>query len=471
MTTEKNKIVENQVLFEHRTLSTGKAIIYGLPNAGLQAILAIAVNFTLIFYINVLGQPPIVAGGIYAVALYFYAFMCVISGAIADKIGKKKVMLISGPLMAITFIFIWIPPIPDTKYGQVYIPLILWFTIFAILFRLSVAAFQSSTFALLPDLSTDEQNRVKVSMINMILAILGITLGTIGPFILMSNATQNLSRDDPDLYYKDSPSGRVIYSQIFSFVFFIGFIFLVFTMLMMLIIKEPKMNKKQIRTLNETLKGLMEPLKDKNYRIWLITFFIFWIPFVAFQFLVLNMATFILDLRGFEFIILIMIAFISTIFSFVIWQKISQKLTLRKTFTICLIFSSISFSLILILIIPMAHVIIFVLGITIISLCLCCLVGTMIFPFAIIGDMIDSAELKSEGKSLSGIYSGAFIMTGSLASATSMLIISIFFELFGPESPISYGLILALVGTGLILVAVVIFQKVQIVGTKERYKQ
>jgi len=454
--------------FEHKILSTGQAIAYGLPNAGMQAIYAITVSFTLLFYINIMGQPPIIVGGIFSAGLAVYAIMCIISGAIADKVGKIKVMLISGPIMVFAFIFIWIPPIPDTKFGQIYIPLIIWFIIFSFSFRIMIAAFQSSLLALLPELSTDEKNRVKVSMINMLMAVLGITIGIIGPFILMSNATQNLSRDDPNLYYKDSPSGQAIYSEIIFFVIFAGILFIVLMILMMLKIKEPKRTNREKTGLKEILRGLSEPIKDRDYRRWLITYFIFWVPFMAFQFSALNIATFVVELRGIEFLISIMIGFISVIFSFVIWEKISQKCSLKKTFTICLLLSSVSFSLILILIIPMTHELKFIIGLVIICLCFCCLGGTMTFPFAIMGDLIDSAESKANGKSLSGTYSGALTMIGSFAGALSILIVSIFLQLFGPESPISYALIIAVVGSGLILIAVIIFQKVPIVGTEQR---
>ena len=116
----------------------------------------------------------------------------------------------------------------------------------------------------------------------------------------------------------------------------------------------------------------------------------------------------------------------------------------------------------------MTHQLKFILGLAIICLCFCCLGGTMTFPIAIAGDLIDSAESKANGKSLSGTYSGAYIMVGSFAAALSILIVSIFLQLFGPESPISYALIVAVVGSGLILIAVIIFQKVQIVGTEQR---
>jgi Na+/melibiose symporter-like transporter len=156
---------------ELRTLSTGKAIIYCLPNMGLIAILAITVSFTLIFYINIMGQPPIIAGGIYSAGLFVYAIFCNIWGVIADKIGKKKVLLFSGPILAISFIFIWFPPIPTGPYGETFIPLVLWLIVFVFIFRIMMAAFQPILYSLLPELSTDEQNRVKISMINMMMMI------------------------------------------------------------------------------------------------------------------------------------------------------------------------------------------------------------------------------------------------------------------------------------------------------------
>jgi len=87
----------------------------------------------------------------------------------------------------------------------------------------------------------------------------------------------------------------------------------------------------------------------------------------------------------------------------------------------------------------------------------------------LISDLIDTAELKT-GKSLSGSYLGAFTMVGSFASASAMLIISVFLELYGTESPIGYIVLLSIIGVSLIVAALIIFQKVQIVGTEQRRK-
>jgi len=52
--------------------------------------LAITVFFTLLFYINIMGQPPLIVGAIYSATIFVYAVFCAIWGVIADKIGNKN---------------------------------------------------------------------------------------------------------------------------------------------------------------------------------------------------------------------------------------------------------------------------------------------------------------------------------------------------------------------------------------------
>lgn len=460
--------LEKSALKEKRNLTTLQAIVYAFPNLGLTAILGVCVSFMVLYYVNIMGQPAIIAGGIYSVALYIYAVMCIVGGAVADKIGKKKVLIFSGPIIAIAFVFLWIPPIPTTDFGTGFLPLIVWLFFFSIVFRVMVGFFQPSLYALLPELSTDEQNRVKISMVNMLMMILGTVIGAFVPILLMGGVTESLSRDDPQLFYPDSKEGRLIYGQIQLLSLAICIFFLALLITMLIVIKEPPKEKQEKREIKEVIIDLLQPLKDSNYRIFLVCFFLFWIPFVAFQYLILNLSTFLLKLRGNEFIIMAGIAFVFAIISFIIWQKLSEKYGLKKTLSMCLLFAAIAFFLILILLIPMPHALLLGIGITLITLCLCSLVGTMVFPFAIISDIVDQAEIRT-GKSQSGSYSGAFTMMGSLASATAMLIISIFLEIYGPEAAISYGFILVL-GACFIVIALILFQKVEIVGTEHTTK-
>jgi len=450
-----NSKTENEV----KLMSFKEMILIGLPNLGLNAILGIAVSFTVLFYINIMGQPPIVAGGIYSGALFFYAAMCVLGGAIADKIGKKKVLLFSGLGLGISFIFIWTPPLPTTPFGVAFLPLIIFLTVLFFIFRLMVGFFQPTLYSLLPELSSDEQNRVKASMVNMLMMIFGTVIGAIGPILLLGDATTGLDRTDPSLFIQTSAIGQTIATQIILFSTSVCIMFIIVCIIMMLGIKEPERKMKDI-SFKDVFKSLLEPFKDKNSFFWLVSFFLFWAPFVSLEYSLLNIATFVLKLRGIEFPLLALIALAAALGSFVVWNHLSKTKGLKVTLTICLIFSTIAFSLIFILIFPMEQQLLIVVGTTILSLCLVGLVGTMIFPFAITADLIDQAEERT-GKSLSGAYSGAFTMMASLASGTSMLIISGFLEALGPQNPLSFAVIL-LIGAFLMVISVLLLQKVQL---------
>ena len=63
------------------------------------------------------------------------------------------------------------------------------------------------------------------------------------------------------------------------------------------------------------------------------------------------------------------------------------------------------------------------------------------------------------------------MMMGSLAAASSVLIISANLELYGPEAALGYIVILSVIGPILLFVALLIFQKVQIMGTGKLVKK
>ncbi|MHA1758326.1 MAG: MFS transporter, partial [Promethearchaeota archaeon] len=285
-------------------------------------------------------------------------------------------------------------------------------------------------------------------------------IGVIIPIILMGENTENLSRDDPDLFYPNSIEGRTIFAQIQILTVILGISFIILGFFMIWRIKIPEKNQKSNNSKVKILDNLKNPIKDRNFRLFLIAFFLFWIPFVAFQYLIIPMGTFLIQLRGSEFYIMGGVSLSFAAISFIIWKKISKRFGLKKTMMICLIYAAFSFSLVLILLVPMPHEVIFGIGLILLSLCLSSLVGTMIFPFAIMAELIDAEEQKT-GKNLSGSYSGAFTMTGSLASGTAMGIISIFLEIFGSEAGISYGFILTL-GALFIIISILIFKKIEL---------
>ena len=442
-----------------RTLTTKQAIIYCLPNAGFNTILAIMINFTFFFYINLMGQPPIIIGTILSLSLIIYAVMCAFWGSMADKIGVNKILWFGGVFLTISSIMYWTPPISTLGYGEIYLPLILWFLCFSILFRVAGAAFQASIYSLLPNLSESEQDRIKISMINMLMLTAGTIIGVMGPLIMLGEATKNLKRDDPHLFLPESSTGQFIYMQISIFSTILCLIFFFCLILMQIKFKERFNKIKRNLSQQNIKKDSRAPFRDRNYRKWLIAFFLFWIPFVAFQYLILNIATYLLKLRGNEFILLAGGALLTVLFSFLLWQKITKKCGLKRTFIICLLSGSILFFLIVILILPIPHELVVCFGLLIIFLIICDLIGIMGLPLAIISKFVDKAKQTSDAP-VSGAYTGVFIMFGSFSAALSMLFVTSLLQIFGPENPVSYVLIF-IIGAGLITVALNIFRKIQ----------
>jgi GPH family glycoside/pentoside/hexuronide:cation symporter len=474
MTEIKKKSSEEQRFKELRTLSKGQAFLYSLPNAGVTAILGIITSFIILYYVNIMGVPPIVQGAIFSIALYIYAFLCPLFGSLCNRLqsrfGRKKtLMLITGPIYALLSILLWLNPFPsaDIPYSTPYLPVVLWLAVILISLRLVGSAFYSTYISLLPDLTTDEQNRIQASSIGMMTAIMGVAMSLFGPILLLSETTRNLSIEDPSLYYPTSPVGRDIAFGITIIGIFMALFFLVGYILMMIKIKEPPLECEDT-PLKQAFVDLKKPFKDKNFRSFLISYFLFWMPLVSLNYTLMPIATFLLDLRGNEFILLAIFAFGAAIAAFVIWTKLSLKWGLKKTTMACIFISIIALSMVFFLTFPMSHEVKLAYGLVVVCFCLMGYVGAMIFPFPIISDIIDTAEIKS-GRSLSGPYSGAYNFVLSSAAATAMLVVTSILEIFGAQEPISFAMIFAL-GAILLVCSLLFFKKVNIIGTDQRSK-
>ena len=455
--------------FEKRELTRVQMWCYAFPYFGLMAIIQLMSSFSAMFYIFVMGVPPIFAGVVYGLGLYLYALMGPICGTVCDKyktrFGRKKTfILISAPIICVSYLFIWAPPPTNTIYGQFELILGLSYIISTIVLRIFDSLFSSAYLSMLPEISTVEENRVKTSMVQMLASTLGSALGIAAPIIFMGEATENLTYESIDLFYHTSEAGKVIYGSVFTFSLILMIIFAVSVIFMMVFIKEP-----DIESSNEekmSLRAVIEPVKDKNMLYFLLTYFITFLPMAALMYLLFSFATYVIDLRGSEFYIFGGIALVVCILSFTTWEKLTSKLGLKKTYIYCILLSIAAFELMLILIIPMDHTVVFIIGIIVLSFGLIVLVGSMIFPYPILADIIDSAEEKT-GRNLSGSYQGSLNLFGALGSGTAMIISTSFLQAYGEESSVPYMIIFFL-GGFFLLAGLLLFRNVVVVGTEER---
>ena len=452
-----------------RKLDGKENVLFNVPNLGLQALFAFNTNLIIIFYINILGLPALYAGAVISISLVVSAFLCPIWGALSDRIStrigrKKTIMAFSGPLLFLSFILIWNPPTPPTSasFGALSIPIAIWIAITVISFNLMGGAFQTSYLSMIPEISTEEENRVKISITNSIMMFLGAALGIISPILIFGTATEDLGRNDPSLFYPISPVGREIYASVALMSILFARLFLGGLILMLFSIKEPPMPSPHDSSvsISDIFKDIFGPFRDHNYRTYILSFFLMFSAINMFNTIVFNFATYVLNIRGNEFFIMAGFALASTIGSYIGFDKLSQKLGLKRVMEICLIVATLSFLSVLILTLPMPFSLKFMLGILIVSFSFIGFVGAMIFPVAIVSSLIDIAQ-KRDKKNLSGSYLGSFTMTSSLAGGAGMLLISIFLQFFGPEASVSYVLILLLGGI-LVFIASLIFKNVNL---------
>jgi Na+/melibiose symporter-like transporter len=210
-------------------------------------------------------------------------------------------------------------------------------------------------------------------------------------------------------------------------------------------IKEPDMEIKGNISIKTAIKNVIEPYKDWNFRNYLVSYFLLFVIITIFQMLILNYNTFVLGLRGNDFFIFAVIAFISATISFFFFQWLSKRWSLKRSMKICLIMGAIAFLSNVIFFFPVPEFLIMPVGLIIAAFCLATFIGALIYPMAIVSNIIDLANERT-GRNLSGSYMGSMTMITSLASACGVFIISIFLELLGSEKNISFLALFLLAG-------------------------
>lgn len=440
---------------DHSILSSRDIFLFVLPNMLFISMLNVLVSISLIFYISILGIPAILTGIIFSIGFFIYAVMCIVWGALADKWGRKKVLWIAGILMSIAFVGLWMPPTPPATmlYGTVFLPLLIWFIIFSLAFRITSAGFEAAFISLIPDLSTDQKNRTKIVMINTLMTTIGAVVGMMVPFIIMGNATATAQRGEGTLYYPLSQTGQHIYLSIAIFSIVLSAVFLALMALMLTRIEEPSIDS----TKKISLTYLSTPFKDTNYRKWLMVYILLWIPFMAFQMLLLNMATFVLHLQGVQFYLFIGGGVVIVFLSAALWQMIAKKRGVKRALHLCLTISTIAFGAHIILLFPVPAIIVIPVEILLIFILLWALTGIMSLPLVIMSHLIVQTQ-NTKNKAISGLYSGAQSTVARIGSGIMALYVAIFLGVFGIDKAISYGLIFV-IGSVLVFLAAVMLKK------------
>lgn len=475
MITEKKSIYA-----EESIMSTKQMMAYSFGVLGFTLVASLLSGFVLKYAVSILGLPPFFVGSVYSTMLILSAFGGPFFGGLSDnlslesKIGKKfgkrkPFMIIGAPLFAIFAVWFWSIK-PCATFNTLDPVTAIQFIFVLALYRIFESCTVSPYYAMIPEISRDENNRVKLTSYAVVFSMIAGTLGMFIPLMFLAGAADLLEAlpEGSAALWAGNPAspGAAIYIQLQIVIILMVIIYLICIAIMVITTKNPKMIEDRgadKRSLN-VLRTLKDPFADKNAFRYIIVSFLNTIPLTSFMYLLFNFLDEILHLNSIMYYSGMFLIFVMMGASFAFWGKLSKKKGVKNAYIVCLYLSATALFLLQLtitsLILP--ELIYQILGLALLSLWCVTVIGGQIFPKAVYSDIIDQAEERT-GKSQSGNYSGASGFLNTLGAATSMMISTFFIGLFGKDNIWGY-LIIFFISFCLVAVTIPIFKGVVIVG-------
>jgi GPH family glycoside/pentoside/hexuronide:cation symporter len=176
---------------QFRTATRFEKMAYSAATFGNAMLGAVVSIFTFFYYKNVVyinlfttENQPIIAtlmGTALAIGWWTQALMNPVAGHISDKLassrfGRRKPWLILGsPIMALSFIGIFLVPTPAT---DIYFPII-WLTIFITIFNAAFAATVVVYLSMIPAIAPTPEERTNISTYRTAFYLVGYILGAL----------------------------------------------------------------------------------------------------------------------------------------------------------------------------------------------------------------------------------------------------------------------------------------------------
>lgn len=383
---------------------TGKKIAWSLANVGSLAIGQASILLLYAYYFLYLGVPlsPL---GISLVLLVYGIWDAInepIIGHISDitrtRWGRRKPFIAFGlvPLLLCSYL-IYTPPINDPIICTIYLIIIL------ILYETSVTMVFTLWFALYPELTLDQNERLAISRYKEIFGVLGLILGlAVAPLIAGSFA-------DPMLGF--SLMGLTL-----------GIIAVVFVLPTLLFIKE----KKEYQIFKENkigfLKSMKISLKSRSFVCFILVQFLLQLSYsVVLSGLPLFFEG-VLGMGASEWAIQMLLIFCVVIPGLYVWIKIAEKKGTRSALFISMLCFSLTFPLIFLVYTSTTMlVVLLVAGFG--------LGGLMLFPTVLLSDVIDEDHTKTKERR-EGIFNGVSGVIVKSSNAISWLVLGIVLTIF-----------------------------------------
>jgi GPH family glycoside/pentoside/hexuronide:cation symporter len=383
---------------------TGKKVSWAVANVGSLAIGQASILLLYAYYFLYLGVPLSPLG--ISLVLLIYGIWDALNepliGHISDltrsRWGRRKPFIAFGlvPLVICSYL-IYTPPINDPLLCTIYLIIML------VLYETFVTMVITLWFALYPELTLDQNERLAISRFKEIFGVIGLILGlAIAPLIAGS--------------FSDPMLG-------FSLMGLILGIITALTMLPTLIfIKE----RKEYQTTKENkigfLKSMKISLKSKSFVCFILVQFLLQLSYsVVLSGLPLFFEG-VLGMGSSEWAIQMLLIFCVVIPGLYVWIKIAEKKGTRYALFISMLCFCLTFPLVFLVYSPTTMLIVlliagFGLG------------GLMLFPTVLLSDVIDEDHTKTNERR-EGIFNGVSGVIVKSSNAISWLVLGIVLTVF-----------------------------------------
>lgn len=223
------------------------------------------------------------------------------------RIGRRKFFLVTGalPLAAATALLFFPPDSAASTANAIYIAIILAFFFFAFTY------YTAPYLALIPELSSNHNDRIFISIMIAVFSLLGAALVMVGIPMLQENLISKGSE------ITDALKISICFMSVLMFLFLIAGA---------LPIKEKKYNTASSESIG-LFKSLKMTLYNKTFIIYMIATILFWFAFNIIRTLIAYYPIVLLHKEQSFQTILMIVLFGSAVFSFFFINMLSKKIT------------------------------------------------------------------------------------------------------------------------------------------------
>ena len=236
--------------------------------------------------------------------------------------------------------------------------------------------------------------------------------------------------------------------------------------MMVKIVQEPKVMDEgtQKEAFTQVIKEMVIPLRQRDFGLFMGSTFAFNVTLRILMTDILIFVGVVLNLQGIQWFIFGGIAAASGVVAFVAWDKIHQKIGLKRAFELVLSITAVILFIVTIFLVNLPDNVRIVSGIILVSIGVATLVGIMIFPMPIFAALVDKEREKlppEEGMKLAGKYNGVNTFVTNIAQALANLLYGAIIALFVTNSPIPIIIVLPISGI-FIAAGYFIFRKINL---------